>query len=170
MLVCALFVHLAHETAGAARTRSSLRPLFEEGQRNANLGRHRAARSRNYINVIASAAKQSSVSTCGAMDCFAALAMTWREQASLVPHLERPRRGPEARATTCEANEIAYETGRNPERTECRILRCSKSINWPLLTGNGNPVRILLLVRLVYKLRSRLVALCKNNGEETCAN
>ena len=31
MLVCALFVHIAHETAGAARTRSSLRPLFGEG-------------------------------------------------------------------------------------------------------------------------------------------
>ena len=30
MLVCALFVHIAHETAGAARTRSSLRPLIPE--------------------------------------------------------------------------------------------------------------------------------------------
>src|SRR6478752_4224631 len=28
MLVCVCFVHFAHETAGAARTRSSLRPLF----------------------------------------------------------------------------------------------------------------------------------------------
>jgi hypothetical protein len=26
-----LLMHNAHETAGAARTRSSLRPLFEEG-------------------------------------------------------------------------------------------------------------------------------------------
>ena len=49
--------------------------------------------------------------------------------------LKRPRRGPEARATTCEANEIAYETGRKPERTECRILRCSKSIN--MAPANG---------------------------------
>ena len=31
MLVCALLVHIAHETAGAARTRLSLRPLFGEG-------------------------------------------------------------------------------------------------------------------------------------------
>src|SRR3954466_15718073 len=31
MLVCALLVHIAHETAGAARTRSSLRPLFSGG-------------------------------------------------------------------------------------------------------------------------------------------
>ena len=39
MLVCALFVHIAHETAGAARTRSSLRPLIGEGEELlANLG------------------------------------------------------------------------------------------------------------------------------------
>src|SRR4051794_5364961 len=35
---------------------------------------------------------------------------------------------------------------------------------WPLLTGNGNSIRFSVLVRLAYKLRSRLVALCKNNG------
>ena len=29
MLVCVLAIRFAHETAGAARTRSSLRPLFE---------------------------------------------------------------------------------------------------------------------------------------------
>ena len=40
MLVCALFVHIAHETAGAARTRSSLRPLIPEGaSEQAQLGR-----------------------------------------------------------------------------------------------------------------------------------
>ena len=40
MLVCALFVHIAHETAGAARTRPSLRPLIGEGGKFlANLGR-----------------------------------------------------------------------------------------------------------------------------------
>src|SRR5216683_7506325 len=33
------FVQLAHETAGAARTRLSLRPLREEGEIDANLGR-----------------------------------------------------------------------------------------------------------------------------------
>ena len=32
MLVCILFAQIARETAGAASTRSSLRPLFEEGQ------------------------------------------------------------------------------------------------------------------------------------------
>src|ERR1700716_2174454 len=38
-------VHHACETAGAARTRSSPRPLFEEGKRNAKLRAHRAART-----------------------------------------------------------------------------------------------------------------------------
>ncbi len=46
MLVCALFVHIAHETAGAARARSSLRPLTIEGEEfPANLGRN-ASRDR----------------------------------------------------------------------------------------------------------------------------
>ena len=39
MLVCALFVHIAHETAGAARTRSSLRPLSFGANEFAKLGR-----------------------------------------------------------------------------------------------------------------------------------
>jgi hypothetical protein len=34
MLVCAICAFLARETAGAAPTRHSLRPLFEEGQTN----------------------------------------------------------------------------------------------------------------------------------------
>src|SRR6478752_7552214 len=39
MLVCVFYVHLAHETAGAARTRLSLRPLlFGEGESDARLG------------------------------------------------------------------------------------------------------------------------------------
>src|SRR5437763_17156468 len=38
---CAPFLRtLAHEIAGAARTRHSLRPLFSEGQRICNLGRN----------------------------------------------------------------------------------------------------------------------------------
>src|SRR3954463_9765735 len=41
MLMRALLVHIAHETAGAARTRSSLRPLFTEGGKFlAKLGRN----------------------------------------------------------------------------------------------------------------------------------
>jgi len=49
MLVCVCFVQFAHETAGAARTRLSLRPLMEEG--GTFLGKLRAnhaARSRKH--------------------------------------------------------------------------------------------------------------------------
>src|SRR6188768_981577 len=50
MLVCALFVHVAHETAGAARTRSSLRPLIGEGKEISGKARaERAARSRSCV-------------------------------------------------------------------------------------------------------------------------
>ena len=40
---------LAHETAGAACTRHSLRPLFEEGQRDIKARAKHAARSRMYV-------------------------------------------------------------------------------------------------------------------------
>src|SRR5437899_2603658 len=48
---CAPFLRtLAHETAGAARTRHSLRPRFSrEAKEFASLGRNRAARSRTHI-------------------------------------------------------------------------------------------------------------------------
>src|ERR1700712_849905 len=39
MLMCAYHYPIAHETAGAARTRSSLRPLFSGAERLANFGR-----------------------------------------------------------------------------------------------------------------------------------
>jgi hypothetical protein len=72
-------MHIARETAGAARIRSSLRPLFLEGQRNAKLRAHRAARSLGMShNIIASEAKQSIAPRKRRMDCFVAslLAMT----------------------------------------------------------------------------------------------
>ncbi|WP_079565948.1 hypothetical protein [Bradyrhizobium erythrophlei] len=85
MLVCALLHNFARETAGAARTRLSLRPLFEESVKKQQASG--ATRRGNYMHVreivianvetvIASAAKQSSFLACCAMDCFAALAMT----------------------------------------------------------------------------------------------
>src|SRR4051794_12896823 len=55
-----LLVHLAHETAGAARTRSSLRPLFW-GEWTYKTRAHRAARSRTHI--------QSSSSANGSREC-----------------------------------------------------------------------------------------------------
>jgi len=74
-------VHFAHETAGAARIRHSLRPLISEGE---NYLQTSGAMRRGIIQlcldhhpVIASEAKQS-IARQGKMDCFVAslLAMT----------------------------------------------------------------------------------------------
>ena len=71
---------------------------------------------------------------------------------------ERSFRSPsKGEDTASEANRIAHETGRKPEWTECRILQCSKSSTWPLLTGNGNSIRFSVMVQLAYKLRSHEV-------------
>ena len=51
---------IAHETAGAARTRSSLRPLFSKGaNEDAGLGQNMPRERETVSPVIASAAKQS---------------------------------------------------------------------------------------------------------------
>jgi hypothetical protein len=78
MLVCIFYVQIARETAGAARTRSSLRPLFFEGKEFlAKLG-HIRPRDREVVFGIgatslrgAEATKQSIPSSSGKMDCFA---------------------------------------------------------------------------------------------------
>ncbi|WP_212438892.1 hypothetical protein, partial [Bradyrhizobium sp. AUGA SZCCT0431] len=71
------FVQTARETAGAARTRSSLRPLIGEGRKfPANLGRKASRECEAVFFVIASAAKQSIAPREERVDCFAALAMT----------------------------------------------------------------------------------------------
>ncbi len=59
-------------------------------QRLGRLAPRERSRMRNYINVIASAAKQSILSLRGEMDCFAALAMTAVRRHTLSCH--RPRR------------------------------------------------------------------------------
>jgi hypothetical protein len=164
----------------ANRTRDrgcSKHPVFpapsnrREGKRRCKPRATSAARSRNYINVIASAKRSNPVSTCGAMDCFAALAMTWREQASLVPHLEKAAtRPPKREPPPARRTRLPTKQAGNPSGQNVAFCDAAKATTWPLLTGNGNPVRFSVLVRLVCKLRSRLVALCKNNGEESCAN
>src|SRR6185369_7705754 len=90
MLMCALFLPIAHETAGAARIRHSLRPLFWEGVRiPAKLGRI-ASRERETIStVIASEAKQSISLRCARNDggdgiAIHWLAMTRRDRASRI--------------------------------------------------------------------------------------
>src|SRR5258707_1249487 len=49
MLMCALLVHIAHEIAGAARIRHSLRPLISEGEEFSAARAQRVARSRTHI-------------------------------------------------------------------------------------------------------------------------
>jgi hypothetical protein len=51
MLVCALLCAIAHETAGAARTRSSLRPLTKRAERPGTTRARRAARTRPHIRL-----------------------------------------------------------------------------------------------------------------------
>jgi hypothetical protein len=81
------FFHpFARETAGAARTRLSLRPLF--GAEDLNLGRVARREFNACLEAViacdkreafaqgSKATKQSILSLCGDVDCFAALAMT----------------------------------------------------------------------------------------------
>jgi hypothetical protein len=75
MLMRALSVHIAHETAGAARIRHSLRPLYLRGRRLlANLGRNAPRECGVVFAVIASEAKQSMSPHEERMDCFVARA------------------------------------------------------------------------------------------------
>jgi hypothetical protein len=75
MLMRALSVHIAHETAGAARTRHSLRPLTIEGRELiADLGRNAPRDREGVSSVIASEAKQSISPHEERMDCFVAYA------------------------------------------------------------------------------------------------
>src|SRR5258707_6490963 len=76
MLVCALLHNFARETAGAARTRLSLRPLFEESVKKQQTSG--ALRGESYTHVLKPSlrAKRSNPSFlhCCAMDCFVACA------------------------------------------------------------------------------------------------
>src|SRR5260370_22452850 len=91
MLVCAFFVHLAHETAGAARIRSSLRPLtFEGGKCLQDSGASRRENADAYLaptRVMASGAKQSIVPHKGRMDCFVADAPRNDDAGAITPNL-----------------------------------------------------------------------------------
>src|SRR5437764_8492369 len=72
------YAQIAHETAGAASTRSSLRPLIpKRANEDANLGRNAPRECETISETISSAAKQSISPHKERMDCFAALAMTW---------------------------------------------------------------------------------------------
>src|SRR5215208_2709476 len=78
-----LFAQIARETAGAASTRSSLCPLFS---RRANEMQTSGAMRREIAKSYHRHCERSEaihLSTCCAMDCFASLAMTWRQLATL---------------------------------------------------------------------------------------
>src|ERR1700752_3057227 len=78
MLVCAFFVRNCTRDRGCSAHPAFPAPsVFWRDERRCKPRAQCAARSRNYIHVIASAAKQSIVPYKGRMDCFAALAMTW---------------------------------------------------------------------------------------------
>jgi hypothetical protein len=77
MLMRALSVHIAHEIAGAARIRHSLRPLISRGREN-NLHTSGAMR-RESAKLFPRHCERSEAIHRAAkrmMDCFAALAMT----------------------------------------------------------------------------------------------
>jgi len=80
MLVCALSVHIAHETAGAARIRHPCALCILEGESYLQTsGATRRGKAKSCCAVIASEAKQSILSLRRDMDCFAALARRLRE-------------------------------------------------------------------------------------------
>src|SRR5471032_448464 len=84
MLVCAFSRAFAHETAGAARTRSSLRPLLSRANAFSKTRARRAARTRRHVHQrlceptgranarpMTGSAKQSISRHQERMDCFA---------------------------------------------------------------------------------------------------
>jgi hypothetical protein len=97
MLVCAILVLIAHETAGAACTRHSPLPLFE-GECFASLGQLVPREGeRMSLNVIArsGATKQSIAPRKGRMDCFVARAPLRKRFAFVAGNdAERPPRRP----------------------------------------------------------------------------
>src|SRR5215208_5159499 len=81
-----LLAQIARETAGAASTRSSLCPLFSRrANEDAKLGRITSREGASSFSCHCERSEAIHLSTCGAMDCFAALAMTGRDLLRSVP-------------------------------------------------------------------------------------
>src|ERR1700704_5867170 len=77
LLVCVRPIPSTREAAGATGTRRSPRPLWAEDTSTARA--HRAARAKSYADSSSLRAQRSNpFFLCGAMDCFASLAMTAR--------------------------------------------------------------------------------------------
>jgi hypothetical protein len=107
MLVCVFLCAFARETAGAARTRLSLRPLFSRAEVEIKArargvagtrihvlqelaSRHCEPQGRANARPMTGSAKQSIAPRKERMDYFAALAMTWTSRCH--PSRHRPRR------------------------------------------------------------------------------
>ena len=132
-----LFAQIARETAGAASTRSSLRPLFSKrGKRRCKPRAIGAARSRSCIRVgwVAAQAKPILSRTCMTRESCRPLEGRWPPPAS---ERDCPRNRPQTRADS---------------RTS--FCNAAKPSARPLLTGNGNSAGFSVLVRLACKLRS----------------
>src|SRR5215203_526112 len=81
-----LLAQIAREIAGAASTRSSLCPLFSRrANEDAKLGRITSREGASSFSRHCERSEAIHLSTCGAMDCFAALAMTGRDLLRSVP-------------------------------------------------------------------------------------
>jgi len=164
-----LFAQIARETAGAASTWSSLRPRFRRGQTRCKPRAISAARIQNYIHVICERREAIHLSACRAMDCFAALAVTWREPASLLPRRAREatvsKGPPPARRRDC-----LRKKSRNPNGPNVVFCNATKSSTWPLLTGNGNSVGLSVLVHLACKPSGARARAPGKKSEETCVN
>src|SRR5882757_544610 len=91
MLMRALSVHIAHEIAGAARIRHSLRPLTTRGRANdlQTSGALRREIAKVYPPSLRAKRSNPCLLPCGAMDCFASLAMTRIGRGVLGPPLSR---------------------------------------------------------------------------------
>src|SRR5215207_1563811 len=96
-----LFAQIARETAGAASTRSSLRPLSSGGQTKMQTS---GGMRREIAKLYQRHCERSEAihpSACRAMDCFAALAMTGRERCPI-----RATRPPPAIAASLQKLEV----------------------------------------------------------------
>jgi hypothetical protein len=111
---CASFAkaQTARGTAGAARTRSSLRPLIGEGKRDANLG-HIMSRDRDTISRSLRAQRSNpSFRVRRTMDCFAPLAKTRRERSTIVAgQLQRGLQRPACRSAHAGYKPCTTHTG-----------------------------------------------------------
>jgi hypothetical protein len=143
---------------------------FEEGKRNANLGRS-APRERETISTSLRAQRSNPPLHLPRYG----LLRSARNDAERAGFAPAPRRAREAavskgEVTTRAGRGLPTKRAANPSGQAIAFCDATKPSAWPLLTGNGNSVRFSVLVQLACKLRSRLVALCKNTREDSCAN